>query len=71
MNLAVHGLEGEIQEANSYYDDLHKAVGAFDFVPANPPFNVNPVDKERLAPVRAGSRQAGGMPGSVRAQDAA
>ena len=51
MNLAVHGLEGEIRhggQVNSYYDDPHKAVGAFDFVMANPPFNVNAVDKERL-----------------------
>jgi type I restriction enzyme M protein len=49
MNLAVHGLEGDIREANSYYDDLHQSTGQFDFVLANPPFNVNAVDKERLA----------------------
>ncbi len=51
MNLAVHGLEGDIRhggDVNSYYDDPHKAVGAFDFALANPPFNVNAVDKERL-----------------------
>ena len=51
MNLAVHGLEGDIRhggEVNSYYDDPHKAVGTFDFALANPPFNVNAVDKERL-----------------------
>ena len=51
MNLAVHGLEGEIRHGgnvNSYYDDPHKATGQFDFVLANPPFNVNAVDKERL-----------------------
>ena len=33
---------------NSYYDDPHDATGQFDFVLANPPFNVNAVDKERL-----------------------
>ena len=33
---------------NSYYDDPHNATGRFDFVLANPPFNVNAVDKERL-----------------------
>jgi type I restriction enzyme M protein len=49
MNLAVHGLEGDIREANSYYEDLHQSTGRFDFVLANPPFNVNAVDKERLA----------------------
>ena len=65
MNLAMHGLEGDIKEAITYYDDQHKSVlpspsgrgaggegarhGRFDFVLANPPFNVNAVDKERLS----------------------
>jgi len=49
MNLAMHGLEGAIREAISYYEDLHQSTGRFDFVLANPPFNVNAVDKERLA----------------------
>lgn len=48
MNLAVHGLSGDVKEAISYYDDPHKAVGEFDFVMANPPFNVNSVDKTKL-----------------------
>jgi type I restriction enzyme M protein len=51
LNLAVHGLEGDIRHGgnvNSYYDDPHTATGQFDFVLANPPFNVNAVDKERL-----------------------
>src|SRR5665647_501443 len=48
MNLAVHGLEGDIREGNSYYEDLHGSIGKFDFVMANPPFNVDRVDKERL-----------------------
>ena len=51
MNLAIHGLEGDIRhggQINSYYDDPHKATGRFDFVLANPPFNVNAVDKERI-----------------------
>lgn len=48
MNLAMHGLEGDIRQAISYYDDLHRSRERFDFVLANPPFNVNAVDKERL-----------------------
>ncbi len=48
MNLAVHGLAGDIRQGNTYYEDLHSAVGRFDFVMANPPFNVDRVDKEKL-----------------------
>jgi type I restriction enzyme M protein len=63
MNLAVHGLEGNIKQAISYYDDPHAATGKFDFVLANPPFNVNAVDKERLADsVGPGRRYPFGLP---------
>jgi type I restriction enzyme M protein len=66
MNLAVHGLEGDIRhggEINSYYDDPHNAVGRFDFVLANPPFNVNNVDKDRLRDaVGTGRRFPFGLP---------
>jgi len=63
MNLAMHGLEGDIREANSYYDDPHESTGHFDFVVANPPFNVNAVDKERLeGDVGKGRRFAFGLP---------
>ena len=48
MNLAVHGLEGDIRQANSYYEDPHKSLEKFDFVMANPPFNVDRVDRERI-----------------------
>ena len=48
MNLAVHGREGDIRQANSYYEDPHRCVGKFDFVMANPPFNVDRVDRERI-----------------------
>jgi len=48
MNLAVHGLSGDILEGNTYYEDRHDSVGKFDFVMANPPFNVNKVDKAKL-----------------------
>jgi type I restriction enzyme M protein len=66
MNLAVHGLEGDIRhggQVNSYYDDPHEAVGRFDFVLANPPFNVNAVDKDRLKDsVGPGRRFPFGLP---------
>ena len=48
MNLAVHGLSGDIREANTYYEDPHDSFAKFDFVMANPPFNVSGVDKERI-----------------------
>ena len=47
MNLAIHGIEGKIIESNSFYTDPHNLVGKCDFVMANPPFNVNKVDKEK------------------------
>jgi len=43
MNLAVNGLRGEVKQGNTYYDDLHGSFGAFDYVLANPPFNVDDV----------------------------
>ncbi|MBK8683916.1 MAG: SAM-dependent DNA methyltransferase [Bacteroidetes bacterium] len=49
MNLAVHGLEGNIQEGNTFYEDKHSLVGGADFVMANPPFNVDGVDKAKDA----------------------
>lgn len=48
MNLAVHGLEGQVSQSNTYYEDPFKSVGQFDYVMANPPFNVNKVDKAKL-----------------------
>lgn len=52
MNLAVHGLSGEIQNVNSYYSDPFHAAGRFDYVMANPPFNVDEIDKAQLVPGR-------------------
>ena len=47
MNLAIHGIEGKIIEDNSFYSDPHKLVGKCDFIMANPPFNVNKIDKKK------------------------
>lgn len=43
MNLVVNGLRGEIKHANSYNDDPYNGFGKFDYVMANPPFNVDDV----------------------------
>ena len=43
MNIAVNGLRGEIRQANSYYEDPFNSFGKFDYVLANPPFNVDDV----------------------------
>ena len=59
MNLAVHGLSGDIRQGNTYYEDFHNSIGKFDFVMANPPFNVNGVDKEK---VKADKRFVHGVP---------
>lgn len=44
MNLALNNIRGDIVEANSYYSDPHDSYGAFDYVMANPPFNVDEVE---------------------------
>jgi type I restriction enzyme M protein len=49
MNLAVNGLSGTIGFTNSLYGELHELWGQFDFVMANPPFNVSGVDKTKIA----------------------
>ncbi len=60
MNLAVHGLEGKIAEAITYYEDEHSLLGKCDFVMANPPFNVDLVDAKR---VEGDPRLPFGLPG--------
>jgi len=60
MNLAVHGLEGDIKEGNTFYQDEHELLGKCDFVMANPPFNVDSVDAEK---VKADPRLPFGLPG--------
>ena len=65
MNLAVHGLEGKIAEAITYYQDEHTLVGKCDFVMANPPFNVDLVDAERI---KGEPRLPFGLPGVNKAK---
>ncbi|MCM1140532.1 MAG: type I restriction-modification system subunit M [Muribaculum sp.] len=48
MNMFLHGLRSEIVQANSYYSDPHNSFGNFDFVMANPPFNIDDVNLERV-----------------------
>lgn len=48
MNIAVNGLRGEIKPANSYYDDPYDSYGKFDYVMANPPFNVDEVNLDKV-----------------------
>lgn len=66
MNLAVHGLEGNIRAANTFYEDEHRLPdgkplwGHCDFMMANPPFNVDMVDATRVGDDR---RLPFGLPG--------
>ena len=63
INLAVHGLQGTIRagnEAITYYKDPHELFGKCDFVMANPPFNVDEVDAEK---VKGDKRLLFGLPG--------
>ena len=51
--------QGILEKLNSFYEDVHKSVGKFDFVMANPPFNVKRVDYEK---VRGDPRWPFGLP---------
>lgn len=67
MNLAIHGLSGKIAEVNSFYEDPFNCVGSFDFVLANPPFNVKGKDKNKQvvidpARIKGDPRYALGLP---------
>ena len=68
INLAVHGLEGKVRagnEAITYYHDPHELAGQCDFVMANPPFNVDEVDADR---VKGDKRLPFGLPGVNKAK---
>ena len=61
MNLAVHGLEGQIRIGNTFYDDHHQLLGQCDFVMANPPFNVDGVQVAKIKS-QVGDNQTGRLP---------
>ncbi len=68
INLAVHGLQGTIRAGNdaiTYYKDPHELAGKCDFVMANPPFNVDEVDAEK---VKGDRRLPFGLPGVNKAR---
>lgn len=48
MNIAVNGLRGQIIASNAYYEDPFESYGKFDYVMANPPFNVDDVNLDRV-----------------------
>jgi type I restriction enzyme M protein len=60
MNLAVHGLEGDIQKSITYYEDPHELLRQADFVMANPPFNVDEIDADKI---KSDPRLPFGLPG--------
>ena len=60
MNLAVHGLVGDIKKAITYYEDPHNLFNKADFVMANPPFNVDEIDADK---VKNDPRLPFGLPG--------
>jgi type I restriction enzyme M protein len=68
INLAVHGLQGSIRagnEAITYYKDPHELTGKCDFVMANPPFNVDEVDADKI---KGDKRLPFGLPGVNKAK---
>lgn len=48
MNLLLNNVRGEITEANSFYSDPYNAFEGFDYVMANPPFNVDEVVVDKV-----------------------
>lgn len=61
MNLAVHGLEGNIKIGNTFYEDHHQLLNKCDFVMANPPFNVDGVQVNKIKH-QVGENQTGRLP---------
>lgn len=49
LNLLLHNMRGEITQANSFYEDPYNSYEEFDYVLANPPFNVKGVEYDRVS----------------------
>ena len=58
MNLAIRGIEGRIEQGDSFHNDRHPDLKA-DYILANPPFNVSDWGGERL---RENQRWEHGVP---------
>ncbi|MCY4639605.1 MAG: class I SAM-dependent DNA methyltransferase [Chloroflexi bacterium] len=58
MNLAIRGIEGQIEHGDSFHNDRHPDLRA-DYILANPPFNVSDWGGERL---REDQRWVHGVP---------
>ncbi|MDI1317901.1 class I SAM-dependent DNA methyltransferase [Flavobacterium sp.] len=61
MNMAIHGLEGSILQGNTFYEDKHELLGRCDYIMANPPFNVDGIDKSKDS-VKKDKRLPFGLP---------
>lgn len=48
MNLLLNNVRGEIAETNTFYADPYESFGRFDYVMANPPFNVDEVVYDKV-----------------------
>ena len=48
MNLVLNNVRGTITNANSYYRNPYDCFGRFDYVMANPPFNVDEVELDQV-----------------------
>ncbi|MDV2931850.1 class I SAM-dependent DNA methyltransferase [Enterococcus faecalis] len=49
LNLLLHSMRGSITQANSFYEDPYDSYDNFEYVFANPPFNVRGVEYERVS----------------------
>ena len=65
MNMVVHGLDASnLRQGNTFYDQIEELIGHCDYVMANPPFNVDGVDAQKIkSQVDKNGRLPFGLPG--------